>query len=75
MQIERNMGCLDRILRAGIGMACVYFGFIDATFINHTFVAGIVGVFGIINLASAATAFCPFYKLAGISTHASGGSA
>lgn len=68
MKLKHNMRHLDRAVRAGIGVALMYFGFVDTSLINDTIINGALGAFGILNLVSAAFAHCPVYKLAGIST-------
>ncbi len=66
---KRNMGWLDRVLRTGIGLLLIYFGFIDASFIGKGLIAALVGVFGVINVFAALVGICPAYKLAGICTY------
>lgn len=58
---------LDQVLRTGIGAVCVYFGFIDTSFIDQPVLAAIVGIFGIMNLFAAFTGYCPVYRFADIS--------
>ena len=66
--IRRNMGTVDRLIRTATGLAMLYFGFVDQSFIGNTTIAIIVGVFGIISIAFAYIAFCPIYTLGNVST-------
>ncbi|MEK7206282.1 MAG: DUF2892 domain-containing protein [Pseudomonadota bacterium] len=66
-----NMGKFDRVLRTGIGLLLIYFGFIDTSFIGEGLIAALVGVFGVINVLAALVGICPLYKLAGICTYRS----
>ena len=66
----RNMGTLDRILRAAIvAPAAIVVAFV----VGAGTVAGVaLFVVGGVMLATAATGFCPTYTLVGISTHPRG---
>lgn len=64
----RNMGPLDQVLRAGIGLGLIWFGFFDDWFITDPVAGAILGVFGIVNLLFAPLAFCPVYRIAGLNT-------
>jgi diguanylate cyclase (GGDEF)-like protein len=62
------MGPLDQVLRAGIGLGLVWFGFFDDWFITDRVAGAIIGVFGLANLVFAPLAFCPVYRMAGLNT-------
>ncbi|MDP2014472.1 MAG: DUF2892 domain-containing protein [Actinomycetota bacterium] len=63
--MKRNEGTLDRILRVVIAAAAV----VAAAVIGFTTVAGIVLlVVGAVMLITAASGFCPLYRLFGLST-------
>lgn len=66
--LAKNMNRLDQVMRVGIGLTLIYFGFVDPSFIGDTLYAMILGLFGVLNLVSALVAFCPVYALAGISS-------
>jgi len=69
------MGPLDQVLRAGIGLGLIWFGFFDSWFITDRVAGTILGVFGIVNLLCAPLAFCPVYRMAGLNTrHVKAGS-
>ncbi len=67
--IKVNLSKLDRVFRISIGLLLMYIGFIDTTLIGDVYLAGILGVFGLINLGAGLIAYCPLYRLAGINTH------
>ena len=68
MKIKRNMGWIDLTVRLVVGIASIYFGFIDSSSIAEPVIAICLGIFGIMNLLSVAMRFCPLYVMAGIST-------
>ena len=68
MKIKRNMGWIDLTVRLVVGIASIYFGFIDSSSIAEPVIAICLGIFGIMNLLSVATRYCPLYVMAGIST-------
>jgi len=68
MSIKANLHKIDRLIRALVGIGCIYIGFIDQSMITNNFVSLIIGVFGVINIIAAAISNCPVYGLAGFST-------
>lgn len=65
MNIKKNMGTIDRIIRATlvVVIAILYFtGSISGT------VATVLGVFAVVLLLTSSTGFCPGYWPFGIST-------
>jgi Inner membrane protein YgaP-like, transmembrane domain len=62
------MGTIDRVIRTVMGLAMIYFGFVDQSLIGNVAIAYIVGVFGVISIAFAFIAFCPIYTMGNIST-------
>ena len=70
MKIKRNMGRLDQMVRIVVGIASIYFGFIDSTLIAEPVIAICLGTFGVLNLLSVVMRHCPLYVMAGISTSA-----
>ncbi|HML50909.1 MAG TPA: DUF2892 domain-containing protein [Propionicimonas sp.] len=64
--MNKNVGTIDRVVRAVIGVAAV----IGAISVGLTSVWGIVlAVVAVIALVTAIVGFCPLYRLLGISTH------
>lgn len=64
----RNAGKFDRSLRVIMGIVLIYFGFVDTGFIGQPLLAVLIGIFGVINILTAATGVCPLYTVASIST-------
>lgn len=64
----KNVGYFDQILRTGISLAMVYYGFFDHSLIQDGFSATIVGVLGVLLLVVAVVGYCPLYSIAGINT-------
>jgi hypothetical protein len=68
MALKKNMGGIDRSLRVIIGALFIYLGVFDTTIISNQVVQYIITALGIVNIATAAIAYCPMYLLAHIST-------
>ena len=68
METTRNMHTIDRYVRLTIGLICIYISFIDTSLITNRIVAGLVVVFGLVNLWAFYTARCPLYAATGINT-------
>jgi len=68
MTILPNLSNLDRSIRVGVGLACIYLGFSNGGLIPNHMVALIIGAFGVVNLVAAAMSRCPVYAVCGIST-------
>lgn len=63
--MNKNVGTIDRVIRAVVGVAAV----IGAFSLGLTSVWGIVlAVVAVIALVTAIVGFCPLYRLFGIST-------
>ncbi len=69
MSIKRNLHSIDILIRTLIGVALVYIGFIDTTYIDNNVANWLLGIFGIINLVAAGMRSCPIYALAGFSSY------
>ena len=67
--LNPNMHVIDRVLRLVIGIACLYVGFVDWGLIPNAVISVLVGIFGLLNLGSAAVGHCPVYRLGGIRTN------
>ncbi|WP_455234678.1 YgaP family membrane protein [Thiogranum longum] len=68
LNFKPNMSRFDQVVRIAIGLMLIYAGFVDTHVIADTFVASVVGVFGMVNIVVASIRFCPVYTLAGINT-------
>lgn len=64
-----NMGNIDRILRAALGVVLLYLAFLSGvpTFAAPLFKYG-AAVIGVVMLATSAIRMCPLYSLIGIKT-------
>ena len=69
MAIKRNLHTIDMIVRLVIGVALVYVGFIDTSYIANSTVRIVLGIFGAVNIVAGLVKSCPVYALAGISTY------
>ena len=67
--ISKNIGRIDQLIRLGISLSMIYFGFFDLSLIQDKFSATIVGIFGSMNLIVALIQFCPLYAVVGINTY------
>jgi len=65
---KKNMGMIDRLIRAITGFAMMYIGFIDQAIIGNLTINIIVGIFGVVSILFAYIASCPIYILGNIST-------
>ena len=65
---SRNMHKLDSLVRIFLGGALVWIGFFDGSFISSVWVGAAVGLFGVLNVFSGVTGFCPVYHMAGFSS-------
>lgn len=63
--MTNNVGTVDRLARAVLGLVLLYFAFFSFTSTLWTAVAAIVGI---VLLATAALSMCPLYRLLGINT-------
>jgi len=66
--MKRNVGVLDRSLRAIAGALLLYVGLLNTGIVDNEVVRYIMVAFGGINIATAILAFCPMYTLASLST-------
>lgn len=54
-----NVGTIDRVLRAVVGIALVVWAFLSGNMIGYV---------GVVFIVTALFSFCPFYPLLGINT-------
>lgn len=66
--LQKNMHQIDTLIRFVVGVALVWVGFVDGTFVASNLINWAIGSFGVLNLISAVAGFCPVYSLAGFST-------
>jgi len=69
LALTKNIGRIDQLIRLGISLSMIYFGFFDLSLIQDEFSATIVGIFGSMNLIVALIQFCPLYAVVGINSH------
>jgi hypothetical protein len=69
MKFERNLGAFDRILRSGISLAMIYFGFFSNYLITDHLAGLVLGAMGVGSLVVALIGYCPLYGLIGFSTY------
>ena len=68
MAIESNLNTLDRLLRGLIGIGVTAFALFNGDIIDDVFIEVLLGIFGILNLISLTSGWCPVYHIAGLST-------
>ncbi len=68
MQINKNLHPFDRAFRGVTGIVLTAFTFLNGDFLQEPFLEILIGTFGVLNLISLFTAWCPVYHIAGIST-------
>lgn len=68
LKFKFNLGKIDRILRGGIGLGAMYFGFYSNYLITDKVAALVFGCMGSMSLIVAIVGYCPLYGLIGFST-------
>lgn len=68
MALQCNIGGIDRILRVGISLLMIYFGFINDTIIADQVASTILGTLGLASMFVAAIGICPLYFIIGFNT-------
>ncbi|MDO6566597.1 DUF2892 domain-containing protein [Alteromonas sp. 1_MG-2023] len=68
MAIQANLSLLDRSLRGAIGICVTAFAFLNGDIIDDVFIEILLGIFGVLNLISLFSGWCPVYQIAGVST-------
>ena len=63
LKFKHNLSTTDRILRAGIGLGAMYFGFYSHYLITDREAALVLGSIGLISLLVALAGNCPVYRL------------
>jgi hypothetical protein len=70
--MPKNVGTVDMIIRLIAGAALLYIGLIDNPIVSSGMSKTIVGIMGLVPIATALLRYCPLYFLAGIDTCGSG---
>lgn len=69
MKLKRNMGPVDQILRAAMGIGLIYIGPFS-NILTSDFMSGILlALVGALTIISAASGYCPLYHIAGFCTY------
>lgn len=66
--MNKNVGTIDRRVRALGSCVFIYIGFIDGDLITDPVSSTIIGVIGIFNLLVALSRVCPLYIITDINT-------
>ncbi|CUB04706.1 YgaP family membrane protein [Marinomonas fungiae] len=66
--IKKNLHIWDRLARGLIGIFVISFVLFNNGMIEDDIIAGLLIFFGVLNLISLATGWCPVYSIAGISS-------
>ena len=66
--ITQNLCLLDRVARGCIGVGVTGFALFNGGLLEEPVVEVLLGVFGVLNLISFGTGWCPVYHVANIST-------
>ena len=64
----KNVGNIDRRIRALFSFVFIYIGFFDHNLISDPISSTIIGVIGIFNLLVALSRVCPLYSITDIDT-------
>ena len=68
LMISKNLSSLDRFARGGVGIAVTGFALFNGDILQEPLLEILLGTFGVLNLISFITGWCPVYHLAHIST-------
>jgi hypothetical protein len=63
--MPRNIGIVDQVVRAILGLAAIAYVFRDGPFLEGM---GLIGFLGIYLLSTALFVYCPLFSLLGLST-------
>ena len=66
--MKKNLHPLDRILRGIIGVLVIVFALFNGDYLEEPILEILLGIFGLLNLISLVSSWCPIYHIAGIST-------
>lgn len=68
MKINTNLHLLDRLFRGVIGILVCGFVLFDGGLIDEVLLKALLFIFGMLNLISLTTGWCPVYHVVGVST-------
>ena len=68
LKFKHNLGTTDRILRTGIGLGAMYFGFYSNYLVTDRDATLVFGSIGIMGLIGVIIGYCPGYALIGFTT-------
>ncbi|MBU2239884.1 MAG: DUF2892 domain-containing protein [Gammaproteobacteria bacterium] len=67
--MKRNLHPADRIIRGVVGIVFTGFALFNGDYLEEPVLEVLIGVFGVLNLISLFSGWCPVYHVAGISTY------
>ncbi|MBU1296238.1 MAG: DUF2892 domain-containing protein [Gammaproteobacteria bacterium] len=67
--MKKNLHLVDRIIRGVIGVVFTGFALFNGDNLEEPVLEVLIGVFGVLNLISLFSGWCPVYHVAGISTY------
>lgn len=65
---KKNLHLWDRLARGVIGIGVIGFVLFNGGYLEDPIIEGLLFVFGVLNLISLSTGWCPVYSLANIDT-------
>lgn len=68
MKLKRNMGEIDRLLRAAMGIGLIYLGPISHMVTSDPMSGALLAALGVLTVAAAVFGWCPLYQISGFST-------
>ncbi|MCF2949918.1 DUF2892 domain-containing protein [Paraglaciecola aquimarina] len=68
MKLTQNLNLIDRSARGIIGVLVTLFALFNGSYIEEPIIEILLGIFGVLNLISLFSGWCPVYQIAGLST-------
>ena len=68
MKLKRNMGPVDQVIRAVVGVSLIYLGPVSKMLTSDFMSGMLLALVGALALISAATGYCPLYHVSGFCT-------
>ena len=69
MKLKRNMGPVDQVIRAVVGVSLIYLGPVSKMLTSDFMSGMLLALVGALALFSAATGYCPLYHVSGFCTY------
>lgn len=66
--MKKNLHPVDRTIRGIIGLFFTGFALFNGAYLEEPVLEVLIGIFGVLNLISLLSGWCPVYHLAGINT-------